>query len=554
MINRVGIDVGGTFTDAVLMQGNHIIEQLKVPTDTGDLLHTIMSTIDKLGVSEQKPVEKITVSTTLVTNAILQGNLPEIKLCLFPGYGMRLEALAWPVPYQVFSGVIDYRGREIQAPDQSEWEQLSHNLQREGVTHLAIVGKFSHRNKIHEEQLAAFLREHNPELQITCGNLWGQANFYRRSLTTYLNLASWDLYHSFAADLQEAIASRGCSAPISVLKADAGALPLTSVRPVDSIYSGPAASVLGALAQSEESESFIVVDIGGTTTDLGIVLSGVPLLSSKGARIGDFPTLVYSLAVRSLAVGGDSLVTKNEENVSLAAYRSGSAYCLGGDALTPTDAMCYLGLVDYGSKERAAEALGSLLPPEEKEGTNLRRLAQTIMQVAAEKIAREIEGLSTEWKAEPAYKIWEVLNPQNVKFNILVSGGAAQGFVPFLKERLKTKVCLSRYPEVANAIGTAMAKPTFSWTLQLDTYRKFYQIEETGEQGEWQGSRRPYQEVAHFLTELAQKQAEEKGIEQADLQLADFDYFPIIHGYETVGQIVRGAIHVPPGVRGRIQK
>ena len=555
MINRVGIDVGGTFTDAVLMQGNSIVDITKVPTRTDNLLQTIINTIDKLGISEQKPVEKITVSTTLVTNAILQGHLPQIKLCLFPGRGMRLEALAWPVPYHVLSGIIDYRGKEVQAPDLAEWELLAQNLQQEAVTYLAIAGKFSHRNKIHEEQLAAYLLQHNPDLQIACGYLWGQANFYRRSLTTYLNLASRDLYQLFAADLQKAVAARGCHAPISVLKADGGALPLTVLRPVDSIYSGPAASVLGALAQSEESESFIAVDIGGTTTDLGIVLSGVPLMSSKGARIGAFPTLVYSLAVRSLAVGGDSLILRNDQGFSLADYRSGPACCLGGDSPTPTDAMCYLKLVDYGNWAKAEEALASLLPPDERESANLQRLAEAILKAAVEKIALAIEDLSQEWQAEPAYKIWEVLHPQNpLKLNILISGGGAQGFALFLKERLKTWVRLGRYPEVSNAIGAAMAKPTFSWTLSLDTYRKFYQIEETGEQGEWLGSRKPHLEVADFLKGIAYKQAGDKGIDPADLQLDNFDYFPIVQGYQTVGQIVRGAIHVPPGVRGRIQE
>lgn len=556
MPNHVGIDVGGTFTDAVLLEGNRIVDKTKIPTNTDDLLHTIMSTLEKLGVTDKKPVEKITVSTTLVTNAILQGNLPKVKLCLFHGNGMKLEALQWPVPYHMLSGIIDYRGREIKAPDQSEWEQLSRELgnDKNNISRVALVGKFSHRNKTHEEQLAAYLQKHNPDLQIALGHLWGQANFYRRSLTTYLNLASNDLYHKFAANLQEAMASEGCHAPISVLKADGGAMPLVSIRPIDSIFSGPSASVLGALAQSGESESFIVVDIGGTTTDLGIVLSGVPLMSSKGAKIDAFSTLVHSLAVRSVSVGGDSHIFKNDQGFTIANYRSGPAYCLGGNTPTPTDAMCYLKLVNYGNWVKAEEALASLLPPQHREPSDLHKLAEAILEAAAEKIALEIEELSKEWQSEPAYKVWEVLHPQEaIKFKIFVSGGGAQGIAPFLEKRLDSIVKIGKYAEVSNAIGTALAKPAFSWTLQLDTARKFYQIEETGEQGEWQGSRKPHHEVAPFLIELAQKQAAEKGIDPLDLQLDNFDYFPIVQGYQTVGQIVRGAIHVPPGVRGRVQ-
>jgi N-methylhydantoinase A/oxoprolinase/acetone carboxylase beta subunit len=556
MLNHIGIDVGGTFTDAVLLEGNRIVDKAKIPTNTDDLLHTVMGTLEKLGVTDKKSVEKITVSTTLVTNAILQGNLPKVKLCLFHGNGMNLEALQWPVPYHMLSGIIDYRGREIKAPDRAEWEQLSRDLDNDinNISRVAIVGKFSHRNKNHEEQLAAYLQKHNPDLQIALGHRWGQANFYRRSLTTYLNLASNDLYHKFAANLQDAITSEGCHAPISVLKADGGAMPLVSIRSIDSIFSGPSASVLGALAQSGESESFIVVDIGGTTTDLGIVLSGVPLMSSKGAKIDAFSTLVHSLAVRSVSVGGDSIIFKNDQGFTIANYRSGSAYCLGGNAPTPTDAMCYLKLVNYGNWDKAEEALASLLPIQDREPSHLHNLAEAILEAAAEKIALEIEELSKEWQSEPAYKVWEVLHPQEaIKFKIFVSGGGAQGIAPFLEKRLDSIVKLGNYAGVSNAIGTALAKPAFSWTLQLDTARKFYQIEETGEQGEWLGSRKPHHEVAPFLTELARKQGEEKGIKQADLQLDDFDYFPIVQGYQTVGQIVRGAIHVPPGVRGRVQ-
>ncbi len=557
MTDRVGIDVGGTFTDAVLMKGNHIFNKAKVPTNSEDLLQTIMSALDNLSVSEEMPVEKITVSTTLVTNAILQGHLPKTKLCLFPGNGMKLDALYWPIPYRVLSGIIDYKGREIKAPDKAEWEQLSLDLHNENnaISRLVIVGKFSHRNKTHEEQLAAYLLKRNPNLQIAFGHLWGQSNFYRRSLTTYLNLASHDLYNQFAFNLQKAVGARGYHAPISVLKADGGALPLASVRPVDSIYSGPAASVLGALAQSEASQSYVVVDIGGTTTDLGIVLSGVPLMSSKGAKIGAFSTLVHSLAVRSVPVGGDSVVLKNDNGFSIANYRTGPAYCLGGKSATPTDAMCYLKLVNYGNWVKAEEALAALLPADHREPADLHQLAIAILEATVEKIALEIEDLNKEWQAEPAYKVWGVLHPHDVlNFHIWVSGGGAQGIAPSLGKRLKTSVRLGNYPEVSNAIGTAMAKPTFSCTLQLDTFLRRYHIEETGEQGDWLGSRKPHLEVSRFLTELAQNLAKEKGIDRAELQEDNFDFFPIVQGFQTVGQIVRGAIHVPPGVIGRIQE
>ena len=98
-----------------------------------------------------------------------------------------------------------------------------------------------------------------------------------------------------------------------------------------------------------------------------------------------------------------------------------------------------------------------------------------------------------------------------------------------------------------------MAKPTFSWTLNLDTFLSRYRIEETGEQGRWEGSKKPHKEVEQFLHNLVLKEAEIMGIDAQTLQKEPFDYFPLVEGYHTVGQIVRGAMHVPPGVTGRVK-
>ena len=558
MSARVGIDVGGTFTDAVLLRDNRIEAAAKVPTDTNDLLATILQAIDALNLNNRKGLERITVSTTLVTNAILQKRLPDAQLLLYPGKGLRLDALKWPVPYQTLTGEIDYRGREVQPPDELEWRRLVQQWKNaaSGPERLAIVGKFSHRNHSHERELARYVKQAWPNIQLALGHQWGKANFYRRSLTTYLDLTSAELLERFAAGLSDAVAARGLEAPIFVLKADAGVLPLDKVRPVESVYSGPAASVLGALAQASDLTSFVIVDIGGTTTDIGFVLAGSPLLSSRGAKIGSFATLVRTLAVRSVAAGGDSTVVRSfAGTLTLANYRSGPAFCLGGPAPTPTDAMRYLGLVAYGDQDLATKALASLLPAEDRTAENLRHTAQTILQILVERIAAAMAELHQEWEEEPAYKVWGVLHPHEAANPaIWVSGGAAEGLAQALQERLQAKVYVGKYPGVSNAIGAAMAKPTFSCTLHLDTVLRCYRIEETGEQGEWKGTKRLHKEVDAFLESIARREAEAKGIVSDELQLEKeaYDIFPVVQDFATAGQIVRGAIHVTPGVTGRV--
>ena len=554
MPKRVGIDVGGTYTDAVFIHNNQIEHIAKVPTRSENLVETLLDAFDALKIPNEQEIEQITVSTTLVTNAILQNRISKVDLLLFSANGMRLDALPWPVSYRELSGEIDFRGREIEPPDQKEWEKLQSLGVGDSGSHIAIVGKFSHRNSLHEEDLAAYLRQRNPKLQIALGHEWGQANFYRRSLTTYLNLGVSDLYHQFSQQLQTAVTARKIKAPIFILKADGGILPLSKLRPVNSVYSGPAASVLAALAQNEPTSSSIIVDIGGTTTDLGISLSGIPLLSAKGAQIGPFSTLVRSLAVRSIPVGGDSVIRATDQGFVLESYRLGPAYCLGGNVATPTDAMRYLELIDYGDGRLAEEALASILRPEQRKPQFLRELATAIIDTLVDRIADAVDSLQREWKEEPAYKVWEVLHPHETQtFHTLVSGGGARGITTALEKRLGNPVQLGAFPEVSNALGTAMARPTFDCTLHLDTYMKHYRIEETGEQGKWKGSLRPYKEVEGFLDTLAQQQAAHYGIKLHDLEKEPFDFFPIVQNYKTVGQIVRGAIHMRPGVMGRVQ-
>lgn len=552
---KLGIDVGGTFTDAVLITDNKLAAKTKVPTHRDDLLSTILSAVDSLGISFKVPLDEVIVSTTLVTNAILQDQLPPVEVFLLPGKGMKLDALPWPVPYHILSGEIDYRGREVVPPNQLEWHRLLHKVVENGNPELvAVIGKFSHRNNLHETQLASVIEQILPNASVTLGCSWGQANFYRRSLTTYLGSATNNLFQTFAQSLKLALRQRGCTAPVFVLKADGGKIPIDKIRAIESMCSGPAASVLGSLAQSDSSESYAVVDIGGTTTDIGVVLSGEPLLSSKGASIGPFLTQVRSLAVRSVPVGGDTAIIANTDGIGLSNYRLGSAYCLGGPVPTVTDAMRYLNLVGYGSFGRAEEGLASLLPREQRDTYSLRRLAESVVNSTVERIAEEIEAMQKEWRTEPAYKIWEVLHPQAVqKFHLWASGGAAEGISSALADRLHTKARSGSHPEVSNAIGAALAKPTFSCTLHLDTSLRRYRIEETGEQGIWQGMRRPYREVEDFLAEIAVTQAQEYDADPTSLQKGTFDFFPIINDYETVGQIIRGAVHMLPGVMGRVE-
>jgi len=127
--------------------------------------------------------------------------------------------------------------------------------------------------------------------------------------------------------------------------------------PVETIFSGPAASIMGVLALTPPGQTSVVVDIGGTTTDLALILSGKPLLSSKGARVDSLLTHVRAFAVKSVAIGGDSCVSVAAGCVTVGPQRCGPAICMGGPGPTPTDAMRVLGLTTVGDASKAKKAM-----------------------------------------------------------------------------------------------------------------------------------------------------------------------------------------------------
>ena len=136
----------------------------------------------------------------------------------------------------------------------------------------------------------------------------GQLNFLRRAVTAYYTAVTRDKWARFADSIKEALRKRGIVSPINILKADGGTMPLevSLHNPCETVFSGPAASVMGAFALTMDQQTSVVVDIGGTTTDLALILEGRPLYASRGAVLA-VVIRIRSFAVRSMALGGDSI-------------------------------------------------------------------------------------------------------------------------------------------------------------------------------------------------------------------------------------------------------
>ncbi|WP_440947808.1 hydantoinase/oxoprolinase family protein [Methanosarcina sp. T3] len=558
----IGIDVGGTTTDAVLIRNGEVCSTAKVSTEPENLLRSLLRALDEVsrGVSPEE-LERVVFSTTVITNLIAEGKTDRVALLLIPGPGVNPESYIFPDSFYL-KGAMDYRGREIQLLDEGEARETVNRVLEQGFPRAAVVSKFGQRNPSHELRIEEILREMHPGCKVELGHkVSGKLNFPRRIATSMLASATGERYQEFVAEIKKALEERKIRAPVYILKADGGTLPIEkSVEfPVETIFSGPAASTIGALALTPEGHTSVVVDIGGTTTDLALILSGKPLVASKGAKLGNFLTHVRAFAVRSIAVGGDSIVRVRETDsetrlVTIGPERAGPAYCMGGKEPTPTDALRVLGLVEVGDSERAKEAIASVASSLGKSETET---ASLIVDITAGLIEKAVREMFLEWEQEPAYRIWEVLQKKKERpENVVGIGGGARGMISAVAEKLNAKPIIPEHSEVGNAIGAAVARPTLTLNLRIDTQQKIYSVAEDGEIvslnstdiGNFNKMRS--EEAEALAKELLRERAKRFGIsEYADeAEIANSEVFNVVEGWFTAGRLFDVSMQIPAGL------
>jgi N-methylhydantoinase A len=565
----IGIDVGGTTTDAVLIRNGEVCSTAKVSTEPERLLNSLLEALDAVsrGIPPEQ-LERVVFSTTVITNLIAEGKTDHVALVLIPGPGINPESYSFPDSFYL-KGAMDYRGREIQPLDEAEIRKTVELIRESGFARAAIISKFGQRNPSHELMIEEIFREIYPGCKLELGHkVSGKLNFPRRVATTMLTSATRERYQEFVEKIMKALEERRIRAPVFILKADGGTLPVEkSIEfPVETIFSGPAASTIGALALTPQNQTSVVVDIGGTTTDLALILSGNPLLASKGAKLGGFLTHVRAFAVRSIAVGGDSVVRVKESDtgkkiLTVGPDRAGPACCMGGEETTPTDALNVLGLINVGNPElssKAIKATASDLGKSEAE------TAVLIVDKAAQMIADAVNEMFLEWEQEPAYRIWEVLQEKKARpENVVGIGGGAKGLIAEIAKKLYAKPVTPEYAEVGNAIGAAIARPTLTMNLHIDTEQQIYSVAEEGEIVSLSAAnlgnfnKIHLEEAEAFAAKLLRKRAENFGIsEYADeAEIVNSEVFNVVNGWYTTGRLFDVSMQIPagliPGWKGR---
>ena len=378
----IGLDVGGTHTDVILLDGRQLIREAKIATDPDNLFATLLTGLSAVieGI-DPTTIQRAVLSTTLATNLVAQQKLPEVGMVVAGGPGIDPRHFRTNECYFTVEGAQDHRGREIQPLDEKKLQSIGEELQRRGIRFVGVVSKFSVRNSTQEERMATLLQPYVE--RVFMGHRFsGSLNFPRRIATTYLNCAVYPIHKKFFTAVQEALAQKGLTMPIRILRPDGGNMNIESSvdHPAQTILSGPSASVMGAISSAPAEGNCLVLDIGGTTTDMAVMIDKAPLLAPLGIEITPYKTLIRALLTHSIGIGGDSAVRVTDGKLTIGPDRAGKAMAYGGPLPTPTDAFYVLGKGGSGGGD-AAKSRAGLLPVAEALGKSVDQAAEIIFDL-----------------------------------------------------------------------------------------------------------------------------------------------------------------------------
>lgn len=544
----LGIDVGGTFTDAVLLDKQQVLAQAKVPTTYDDVLQCLLAALDAVlpqVANAAQRLQRVVISSTIVTNALTEHKLEPVFLAVITGPGMNIKGHVPVEPYYL-SGYVDHRGK-ITA--QIDWLKHRDLLNKKGSASCAVSGKFAVRDPQLEFQVEHELKKCGYKKIFLGSELSGELNFVRRTNSAYFAAQVYELFKKFSQRIAKALVERQISAPVHILKADGGTLPLEVAleQPVEAVFTGPAASVLGIEALAAPLVNSISLDVGGTTTDIAFWERGLPLMAKRGAFINGYPTAVRSFHMRSIGIGGDSRIHKLADgSYQVGPEREGPAAAVGGSKATLSDALIVAGYVKFGDEQKAWQALQIF-------GGEPIIEAGKIIASAVAAIQRVIQEMLVEWAKQPVYTVDDVIKgTEFVPEQLIGVGGGAPGLIKALGEAMQLPVDIPLGAMVANAVGAAVARPTLSAGLRADTTDGYYIIPESGRR-----EKLPH----HFNKQTAEEllrqwllcQTEEWLLPDRETELISYEHFNTVHGYYDTGDIYSLRMQLKPGILHKVQ-
>ena len=590
----LGLDVGGTFTDAVIIEGHRVVSSAKRRTTKDNLMQGIGEALDAVLAScDTSNIEQVTLSTTVVTNTIVEEKEQVVDLYVVTGPGRNVDDI-FPVSPIYLQGYTDHRGIVVERTSTDAVSDIARMVQERSGTDLAAVSaKFGVRNPQEELSITEALQD----MYNTISNgslLSGSLNFPRRTISAYFNSAVTPVFTVFKKNVEDALSARNIKAPLHILKADGGSLPMEHMvsRPVETAFTGPAATVLGLSALGAIGNAHTVaLDIGGTTTDISLWKQGKPLMTKNGVSIREYPSAVRSFAVTSVGIGGESVVRIVDGEIMVGPERVGPSAALGGNEPTLGDALILLGHASYGDVELATQSLQQLADMLQADGKHGERentfgnyggntfgddsentfedhnsekqyihntsaldVAQHIVEKALETIQHGIDEVVQAENKRPVYVVADIVNPDVfVPAQIVVVGGTAPSLGPSIGEYLNLPVTIPENAAVANAIGAALALSTIELTVHVDTKRRLLVIPELGVKQQTCTLKRAEQ-VVERAKEALGEEALRLGLDKTqEVEVISIEDFPVVEGWQSIERLITVKVQLEAGVKHYVE-
>ncbi len=406
---RIGIDVGGTNTDAVLMDGDTVVTSTKSPTtkEVSEGISKALKTIIEAAKLDVSKIDGVMIGTTHFTNAVVERRRLTPTACIRLGLPATVclpPMVDWPDDlaetigrnYYLAHGGHEFDGREISAFDPEEVRGIAEKIKAKGITAIAISSVFSPVNATFEEQTAEIVKAVIPDANITLSSTIGRIGLLERENAAIMNACLRELALKTVKGFKKALRDMNISAPFFISQNDGTLMnaDFAADYPVLTFASGPTNSMRGAAFLSGLKDA-IVVDVGGTTTDVGVLQQGFPRVAAMAVDIGGVRTNFRMPDTLSIGLGGGSLIQTEPLKVgpqSVGYELISKAKVFGGDTLTTTDIIVAAGHEDIGDASKVADIDASLIKAVEDRIAEMVNVAVDRMKTSATEVPVIVVG------------------------------------------------------------------------------------------------------------------------------------------------------------------
>ena len=512
----VGIDVGGTNTDAVLLSDKKLISKVKTIT-TQDITTGVVKALSSLLETNghlREHITSVNIGTTHLLNALLQrkGLIKPLVLRLAaPATTAVPPAMDWAPGLKeellgdaihILPGGYEFNGQEISPLDSAALEHLAKQSKENTTQSVAITGVFANVNPAQEERVKALFKHYNPEIEVSLSHTMGDLGLLARENATILNACLIQQYHIIRKAFKEAVEHLGVKAPVFLTYGDGTKTRLddSSTTPLRTLNSGPINSIKGAASIAQVKDA-VTVDIGGTSSDVGLLKDGEPVNENSRFALGGITCNFSSARLHSFALGGGSIIKIGENKAieigpeSVGKDFSERALVYGGDILTPTDIAVVLGRLSLGTLDSTAlKRKISHFAQSEDVDSFIKRVDAAVHEKLVCGIIHIIDALED--------------SPSTL---VLVGGGATLFDLQRLKELMPQfrSLIVPQCSDVANALGAAMS-------LIGGTYVNVYDYAKV-----------PRPDAVADATEKAKRMAITKGAEPESIKVVAISDIPL---------------------------